>query len=233
MSEPAHRRDRAAANMPAIEPLASILEYGARLTSRHIWMLQQLARLHDRPEPWILSGITRAEDLGFGAIAVGPPGIFLIWPIASRVEPAQWKPMRECREHIHRCIGEQSDASVEIVVFNPIHQRGHMQRWMSAQLNDVLTADGNDLDRLLAEWEPLSGVYLSPRWLTALAQASRPRETLLGPDEGAQQSYPEWSPPREDMKVVDPPRPDDLVDALQSFAAPAPVTTAQPDPQSS
>lgn len=228
MSQPAQRRGPSAAKMPAIEPLGSILEYGARLTTRHIWMLQQLARLHERPEPWIIAGTARAEELGFGAIAVGPPGIFLIWPMASRVEPALWKPMRECREHIQRCVGEQSQASVEIVVFTPIHQRGHMQRWMDTE-DDVLTAVGDDLDRLLAEWEPVSGVYLSEQWLGDLAQASQPRETLLGPDTGAQQTYPGWSPPRAELKVVDPPTGEDLADLLRGFAPPSPVATGRPE----
>ena len=233
MSQPIRRPGSTAAHMPAIEPLASILEYGARLTTRHIWMLQQLARLYERREPWIVAGAPRAEGLQFGAIAVGPPGIFLIWPIATRVEPALWKPMRECREHIQRCVGEQSQASVEIVVFTPIHQRGHMQRWMSAQFNSVLTADGNDLDRLLVEWEPVSGVYLSERWLSDLAHAARPRETLYGPDTGAQQTYPGWSPPRADVGVVDPPAADDLADLLQRLAAPASVATGRPETPSS
>ena len=60
MSQPIPRRGSTAANMPAIEPLASILEYGARLTTRHVWMLQQLARLYERPEPWIIAGAPRA-----------------------------------------------------------------------------------------------------------------------------------------------------------------------------
>lgn len=228
MPQPAHRRGSSGANMPAIEPLGSILEYGARLTTRHIWMLQQLARLHERPEPWIIAGIARAEDLGFGAIAVGPPGIFLIWPITTRVEPALWKPMRECREYIQRCVGEQSHASVEIVVFTPIHQRGHMQRWMDSE-DDVLTAVGDDLDRLLAEWEPVSGVYLTEQWLGDLARASHPRETLLGPDSGAQQTYSSWSPPRADLEVVDPPNGEDLADLLRGFAARPRMATGRSD----
>jgi len=221
MSQRPHRPGPTAVHMPAIEPLGSILEYGARLTTRHIWMLRQLARLHERPQTWIVTGISRAEDLGFGAIAVGPPGIFLVWPIATRVEPALWKPMRECREHIQRCVGERSDVSIEIVVFNPIHQRGHMQRWMDTE-DDVLTADGDDLDRLLAEWKPVSGVYLSERWLSELAQAS------LGPDSGAQQSYPHWSPPQADVEVVDPPTGEDLPELLRGFAAPHSAATQQP-----
>lgn len=218
MSRPADRRFPAADSAPAVEPLASILEYAARLTPRHIWMLQQLARLHDRPEPWIVGGPSRVEDMEFGAIAVGPPGVFLIWPIATRVEPGLWERMRACREHVQCCLGEHGHVSVEVVVFCPIHERGHMQRWMSTNF-DMLTADGDDLDRLLAEWEPVSGVYLSKQWLLELARASQPRETLLGPDRGAQQNYPRWEPSKVDSAAADPPRSSDLAGVLQSYAA--------------
>lgn len=217
MSQPAQRSLTTASNAPSIEPFASILEYAARLGPRHIWMLQQLARLHERPEPWIVGGPSRVEDLDFGAIAVGPPGVFLIWPKATRVEPGLWDKMRDCRAHMQRCLGERSHASVEIVVFSPTHEPGHMQRWMDAEF-DMLTADGDDLDRLLAEWEPVSGVYLSEQWMSELVQASEPRETLYGPDKGVQQKYPGWSPPRAPA-AADPPTANDLADLLQHYAA--------------
>ena len=72
-----------------------------------------------------------------------------------------------------------------------------MQRWMNTEF-DVLTAHGNDLDRLLAEWEPISGILLGHEWLSSFAMASAPRESLYGPDQGAHQQYPNWLAPRAD-----------------------------------
>jgi hypothetical protein len=86
---------------------------------------------------------------------------------------------------------------VEVVVFSPSHERGHMQRWMDTEF-DMLTAYGNDLDRLLVESKPVSGAYLSAEWLLGLATASRPRERLYGPDQGAHQRFPRWSAARAD-----------------------------------
>ncbi len=191
MSQPAQKRFVEAQDSPAIEPFASIMEYATRLGPRHLWMLQQLSRLRERPERWIVAGPARVESWHVGAIVVGPPGVFLIWPKATRVEPGLWANLRECREHVQRCLGEQSRAAVEVVVFSPSHVRGHMQRWMDTE-DDVLTADGRDLDRLLAEWEPISGVHLSEQWLSWLETASAPREWLYGPDSGAHQQYPHW-----------------------------------------
>ena len=185
---------------PAVEPFASIMEYAERLGSRHLWMLQQLGRLRERSERWIVAGPARIEQWHVGAIVAGPPGFFLIWPKTTRTEPGLWATLRECREHVQRCLGERSRASVEVVVFSPSHERGHMQRWMDTE-DDVLTADGRDLDRLLAEWEPVSGVYLSDQWLAALEDASEPRETLYGPDKGAHQQFPLWSAARATMTV--------------------------------
>jgi hypothetical protein len=228
MSQPADPDASAGESAPAVEPFASILEYAARLGPRHIWMLQQLARLRERPEPWIVSGPTRIEDWHVGAIAVGPPGIFLIWVKTTRTEPALWSTLRQCRAHVQRCLGEHGHPSVEIVLFSPTHQRGHMQRWMDIE-DDMLTAYGSDLDRLLVEWEPVSGVYLSDRWIARVASASRPRETLYGPDRGAQQTYPRYSPPRA-QSAPDPPTTDDLADLLQGFAAVDPVTMDPGEP---
>jgi len=180
---------------PAVEPFASIMEYAERLGSRQLWMLQQLARLRERPGRWLVAGPARIEHWHVGAIVVGPPGFFLIWPMTTRLEPGVWATLRECRGHVQRCLGESSLASVEVVVFSPSHERGHIQRWMDTE-DDVLTADGRDLDRLLAEWEPVSGVYLSDPWLSALESASEPRETLYGPDKGAHQQFPHWSAAR-------------------------------------
>ena len=185
---------------PAVEPFASIMEYAKRLGSRHLWMLQQLGRLRERSERWIVAGPARIEQWHVGAIVAGPPGFFLIWPMTTRVEPGIWNTMRECREHVQRCLGARSRASVEVVVFSPSHESGHMQRWMDTE-DDVLTADGRDLDRLLVEWEPVSGVYLSDQWLSALKDASEPRETLYGPDKGAHQQFPLWSAARATMNV--------------------------------
>lgn len=180
---------------PAVEPFASIVEYAERLGSRHLWMLRQLDKLREQTERWIVAGPARIEHWHVGAIVVGPPGFFLIWPKTTRTEPGLWTTLRECREHVQRCLGEQSRASVEVVVFSPSNERGHMQRWMDTE-DDVLTADGRDLDRLLAAWEPVSGVYLSDQWLSALEDASEPRETLYGPDQGAHQQFPLWSAAR-------------------------------------
>ena len=180
---------------PAVEPFASILEYAKRLGSRHLEMLQQLERLRERPEPWIVAGPARIECWHVGAIVVGPPGFFLIWPVATRVEPGLWATLRGCREHVQRCLGEHSRVMAEVVVFSPSNERGHMQRWINAEF-DVLTADGRDLDRLLAEWEPISGMYLGDRWLADLQKRSVPRETIYGPDLGAHQQFPRWSAPR-------------------------------------
>ena len=65
---------------PAVEPFASIMEYAERLGSRHLWMLQQLGRLRERSERWIVAGPARIEQWHVGAIVAGPPGFFLIWP---------------------------------------------------------------------------------------------------------------------------------------------------------
>ena len=192
MSPPAPRRIPRTGHAPAVEPFASILEYADRLGSRHIRMLEQLSNLSERPERWIVAGPARIERWHVGAIVVGPPGFFLIWPVATRVEPALWGTLRECREHVQRSLGDQAGATVEVVVFSPSDERGSIQRWMNTEF-DVLTADGRDLDRLLAEWEPISGMYLSDNWLAALATASLPREGLYGPDTGAHQQHPDWS----------------------------------------
>ncbi len=195
MSQQADQKFVTTESAPAVEPFASIMEYAERLGSRHLWMLQQLEKLRERPEPWIVAGPARIECWYVGAIAVGPPGFFLIWPMTTRVEPGLWGSLRECREHVQRCLGEQSAATVEVVVFSPSNERGHMQRWMDTE-DDVLTADGRDLDRLLAEWEPISGMYLSDHWLADLHKRSVPRETIYGPDKGAHQQFPRWSAPR-------------------------------------
>ena len=197
MSQSAQQQFVTAENAPVVEPFASIMEYAQRLGPRHLWMMQQLSKLRERPERWTVAGPSRIERWHVGAIVAGPPGIYLLWPMTVRVEPGLWANLRECREHVQRCLGEQSAVSVEVVVFSPSHERGHMQRWINTEF-DVLTADGDDLDRLLAEWEPVSGVYLSDDWLGSLERASQPRETLYGPDTGAQQHYPNWSPPRAD-----------------------------------
>jgi len=191
MSEPAQQRFAASDHAPAIEPFASIMEYAARLEPRYISMLQQVSRPRERPERWIVAGPARVEDWHVGAIAVGPPGFFLLWPMATRVEPALWATLRQCREHVQRCLG-QSQAAVEVVLFSPSDEPGRMQRWMDTE-DDVLTAFGNDLDRLLGEWEPVTGVYLSEHWLSRADTASTPREWLYGPDTGAHQKHPDWS----------------------------------------
>jgi hypothetical protein len=203
MSQQPDRKFVTTEGAPAVEPFASIMEYAERLGSRHLWMLQQLGRLRERSERWIVAGPARIEQWHVGAIVAGPPGFFLIWPMTTRVEPGLWTTLRECREHVQRCLGEQSGASVEVVVFSPSHERGHMQRWMDTE-DDVLTADGRDLDRLLAEWAPVSGVYLRDQWLSALEDASQPRETLYGPDKGAHQQFPRWSAARATMTVDHP-----------------------------
>ena len=200
MSQQSDRNFVSTEGAPAVEPFASIMEYAERLGSRHHWMLQQLARLRERGERWIVAGPARIEHWHVGAVVAGPPGFFLIWAMTTRVEPGLWATLRECREHVQHCLGEQSRAVVEVVVFSPSNERGHMQRWMNTEF-DVLTAHGNDLDRLLADWEPVSGVYLSDRWLSGLERASEPRETLYGPDRGAHQQFPLWSTARAAMTV--------------------------------
>ena len=200
MSQQPDRKLVTTEDAPAVEPFASLMEYAERLGSRHLWMLRQLARLREHSERWIVAGPARIEHWHVGAIAVGPPGLFLIWPMTTRVEPGLWNTLRECREHVQRCLGEKSRALVEVVVFSPSDERGYMQRWMNTEF-DVLTAHGNDLDRLLAEWEPVSGVYLSDQWLSDLENASQPREALYGPDKGAHQQFPLWSAARAAMTV--------------------------------
>lgn len=200
MSQPAHRQVTPPRDAPAVEPFASVMEYAQRLGRRQAWMLEQLARLRERPESWIVAGPARVESWHVGAIVVGPPGIFLIWPKATRVEPALWDTLRDCREHVRRCIGEHAVTAVEVVVFSPSDERGHMQRWMDTD-DDVLTAHGNDLDRLLAEWEPISGLCLSDGWLADFERSSVPREELYGPDKGAHQLHPDWSASRASTAV--------------------------------
>ncbi|MCA1700958.1 MAG: hypothetical protein LC790_19490, partial [Actinobacteria bacterium] len=116
---------------PAVEPFASIMEYAERLGSRHLWMLQQLGRLCERSDRWIVAGPARIEQWHVGAIVAGPPGFFLIWPKTTRTEPGLWATLRECREHVQHSLGEQSRALVEVVVFSPSNERGHIQRWMN------------------------------------------------------------------------------------------------------
>lgn len=193
MSYSAPQRFAATKDAPAIEPIASVIEYAARLEPRYLSMLQQLARLRDRPERWIVVGPARIEDWHVGAIAVGPPGFFLLWPITARVEPALWATLRECREHVQGCLGERSRTAVEIVLYEADDERPCMQRWMDTE-DDVLIAVGAELDRVLAEWEPVTGAYLSDAWLSRLQVASAARDGLQGPDRGAHQKHPRWSP---------------------------------------
>lgn len=193
MSRSAPQRFAATKHEPAIEPFASIVEYAARLEPRYVWMLQQLARLRDCPERWIVAGPARVEDWHVGAIAVGPPGLFLLWPITARVEPALWVTLRDCRAHVRRGLGEDTHAAVEIVLYEANGERPCMQRWMDTE-DDVLIAVGENLDRLLARWEPVTGVYLSDAWLSRFEAASAARERLHGPDRGAHQKHPRWSP---------------------------------------
>ena len=195
MPEAADKRVVTAERAPAVEPFASILEYGSRIGARHREMLRQLDRLSDRPERWLVAGPARIENWHVGAIVVGPPGFFLVWPITTRIEPGLWATLRDCGEHVQRSLGDRSSVAVEVVVFSPSHERGHMQRWMDTE-DDLLTADGRDLDRLLAEWQPVSGVYSSDEWLAAVARAAEPREALYGPDAGAHQQFPRWSAAR-------------------------------------
>lgn len=195
MTQHADQRVVTREDAPAVEPLASIVEYAERLGSRQRRMLQQLERLGERPERWIVAGPARIESWHVGAIVVGPPGLFLVWPMTTRVEPGLWATLRECRKHVQRCLGDRSPATVEVVLFSPSSHRGHIQRWMDTE-DDVLTADGRDLDRLLAEWQPISGVYLGDQWLGDLEVASEPREALYGPDHGAHQQFPRWSAAR-------------------------------------
>ena len=191
MPQGADKRVMKAEHAPAVEPLASILEYGTRIGARQRMLLGQLDRLRDRPERWLVAGPARIEQWHVGAIVVGPPGFFLIWPITTRIEPGLWATLRDCRAHVQGCLGEESPAAVEVVVYSPSHELGHMQRWMDTE-EDLLTAHGRDLDRLLAEWQPVSGVYLSDEWLAELERAATPREALYGPDRGAHQQFPRW-----------------------------------------
>ena len=105
MAQHADRQVVTAASAPAVEPFASVMEYADRLSARHRRMLGQLARLRDRPERWIVAGPARIEEWHVGAIAVGPPGFFLLWPVTTKIEPALWSTLRECREHLQRCLG--------------------------------------------------------------------------------------------------------------------------------
>ena len=106
MSQRADERFMTADQAPAIEPFASIFEYAERLGARHRWMLEQLERLHERPERWIVAGPARVEEWHVGAIVVGPPGFFLIWPMTTRVEPGLMGDVtglpRSCSTHRRR-----------------------------------------------------------------------------------------------------------------------------------
>ena len=78
MSQQADPKFLTVESAPAVEPFASIMEYAERVGSRHLWMLQQLEKLRERRERWIVAGPARIECWHVGAIAVGPPGFFLI-----------------------------------------------------------------------------------------------------------------------------------------------------------
>lgn len=193
---PQERRVTDASTHPHLEPLASYAEYLKRLEKARGDLMTQLGRLG--PE-WVVCGTGRLEGWGLGAMAVGPPGIFLLWPIAGSPEPMLCLRSDECRQWVQREVGAQWPGVVEIVFYLPHSKPGSIERDVSPHGErgdswNVLYATGWNLHELLSDWEPASGVYIAAEWLEQFADSAQERwkrpdgDWMYGPDAPARRA---------------------------------------------
>ena len=167
------------------QPLASTLEYIARLNAAGAELEQQLAKLG--PEFFVLAGgYGRAEVWSPDAIVVGPPGVFLIHVVWGSPELHLWYSSESCRLHLLKGLGPRFTGMVEVVFFSPTGGEGKQTERLvfppavGSRGFNVLWVDG-DLVGALDEYVP-AGDRLSVGWLAELRKLAKPRYELCGPD---------------------------------------------------
>lgn len=177
-----------AATRPPIEPLASRLERASRVAECRAQTDAQLSELLRLHSDWTGFSDVWVKGILVPFIAVGPNGVFCIWPVdmrwtarqAAMVSPVPWQLQVE--------LGDWP-GKVEAVFHSP-RERFRDPGWVrhvfadeeSAELVDVVIM-GDRLDEQLPRWEPIGGVFLDAAWVGSLEEASRPR--WWRSDEGA------------------------------------------------
>lgn len=196
------------------EALRAIIEYQLRLAMPYAAMDKQLDAFSEEDDPdWIVLRPARFERWHVDALVVGPPGIFLIWPIWGSAELGLWQSAQLCRRYLAESLGADFRGAVEVVYFRDrgsvLPGPGTIERILHAgrpglRSCDFLHAESSKLDVLLRTWRPPEGLrLLSPEWIDTLRPIGYPlglSVTLQGPQPDAQRlpllpEIVDWPPP--------------------------------------
>ena len=91
-------------------------------------MDKQLDAFSEEDDPdWIVLRPARFERWHVDALVVGPPGIFLIWPIWGSAELGLWQSAQLCRRYLAESLGADFRGAVEVVYFR---DRGPRQSYL-------------------------------------------------------------------------------------------------------
>jgi hypothetical protein len=163
---------------PRLEPLASRLERAERGRLCADMTHGMLAELVERDPCWRVWQEVWAAGMLIPFVAVGPPGVFLIWSFDVRWTPRQAAMVMPARRRIQEELGAAWAGQVE-VVFHAPRVDDYCDRAVLVDddrdepLDLVLV--GGRLDQVLECWEPVGGVYLDETWLSWLGQAGTSR----------------------------------------------------------
>ena len=216
MSTPNHKRTPAVAlGQGRTKELRAIVEYQLRLAMIYAAMDKQLDAFSEEDDPdWIVLRPARFERWHVDALVIGPPGIFLIWPIWGSAELGLWHSAQLCRRYLADSLGADFTGAVEVVYFRDrgskcVEGPGTIERVFHVGRPgvcgcDFLRAESTKLDVLLRTWRPPEGLQmLSPEWIDALRPIGYPLGlsiNLDGPQPDAQCLPPppeliDWPPP--------------------------------------
>jgi hypothetical protein len=169
---------RLARTRPTIEPLASRLERSARVHHNAKLTEGMLDELVARSDEWTVWPDVWVKGMLVPFLAVGPPGVFLIWAVDVRWTYGQAAMVMPARRQVQLELGEQWPGQAEAIFHAPLID-GVRERVVAV---DEATGEPFDLvlvagriDEVLQQWEPAGGVWLDGDWLAWLRQAGAPR----------------------------------------------------------
>jgi hypothetical protein len=163
---------------PRLEPFASRLERAERGRLCADLTHEMLAALVERDPRWQVWQEVWAAGMLIPFLAVGPPGVFLIWSFDVRWTPRQAAMVMPARRRIQEELGAAWPGQVEVVFHAPrvgayCDRAVLVEAGRGEPLDLVLV--GGRVDDVLEGWKPVGGICLDDPWLEWLAQAGAPR----------------------------------------------------------
>ena len=160
-----------------VEPLASRIERGQRVSDCRQMTGQMLADWHDNGAPIAFYDGVWTKGICIDFLVFTWKGVFCVWSVDHRWTVNQAAIVQPARVQLQAEMPGWG-GKVEAVFHSPRQETGWHRHMMvhpvSNEPVEIVVMRGR-IDEILLHWKPFQGIALDPEWITWLCRAATPR----------------------------------------------------------